>query len=589
MIVPMKKVFLVMQAKDAQGLLEKVRKLGILHVEHLNTPKGEKLTALSKDLSLLVQAISLLEGIDKKDIVDTGNKQAAEWDVLARHIIDLNKRYQQLQEYSLTLSSKIEKLREWGDFDPQEINRLGVNGISAGFYKLSDEQIAQLPKGAYLEKVSSKGKLHNCVIFTQADIGIPFKEVELPKDSLIRMQERFAEDIKTAELLKADFLRQAVYLDLLREARNKLIREIQFHEALAGMAQEGALMYIKGYIPFDSKDKIEESARSWGWAVLTSDPAEGDSIPTLVRNPKWLSIINPVFRIIEVVPGYKELDISLWFLVFFSLFFGILIGDAGYGSAYLILTFWAEKKWGFRCNDKSVFILLYLLSGCAIIWGVLTATFFGQEWLPVWVKPLLPSLRNDKNMQSFCFFLGALHLSIAHAWKGILKFPAPSFLADIGWILILWTAFLIAKLLVLGEALAGFYLYLLIPGAFLIVLFSNPQKNIFKAIGSGLGALLFNAMNNFTDIVSYIRLFAVGLATLAVADAFNKMAMEVGFGNFISGLLTSLILLVGHFLNIVLGPLSILVHGVRLNVLEFCSHLDIKWSGFNYKPLIEEK
>ncbi len=123
----------------------------------------------------------------------------------------------------------------------------------------------------------------------------------------------------------------------------------------------------------------------------------------------------------------------------------------------------------------------------------------------------------------------------------------------------------------------------------MIVFFTNPQKNIFKSIGSGLGAFLLNAMNNFTDIVSYIRLFAVGLATLAVADAFNKMAMDVGFGSFISGLLTSLILLVGHFLNIVLGPLSILVHGVRLNVLEFCSHLDIKWSGFNYRPLVEEK
>ncbi|MFA5311473.1 MAG: hypothetical protein WC355_04080 [Candidatus Omnitrophota bacterium] len=585
----MKKIFLVMQAKDAQGSLEKVRKLGILHVEHLNTPKGDKLTALSKDAVLLSQAISLLEAIDKRSVVNIGNKQAVEWDVLARHIIDLNKRYQQLQEYSLTLSSKIEKLREWGDFDPQEINRLGLNGISVGFYKLSDEQIAQLPKGVYLEKVRSKGSLHNCVIFTQADIEIPFKAVELPGDSLVRMQERSVEDIKTAALLKADLLRQVVYLDFLRETRDKLTREIQFHEALAGMAQEGALMYIKGYIPFDSKGKIEESARSWGWAVLTADPAEGDSVPTLVRNPKWLSIINPVFRIIEVVPGYKELDISLWFLIFFSLFFGILIGDAGYGAVYLILTFLAEKKWGFRFSDKSVFVLLYLLSGCSIIWGVLTATFFGQEWLPAWVKPLLPSLRNDKNMQSFCFFLGALHLSIAHTWKGILKFPALSFLAEIGWILILWMAFFIAKLLVLGDALMGFYLYLLIPGVFLIVFFSNPQKNIFKAIGSGLGALLFNAMNNFTDVVSYIRLFAVGLATLAVADAFNKMAMEVGFGSFISGLLTSLILLVGHFLNIILGPLSILVHGVRLNVLEFCSHLDIKWSGFNYKPLIEEK
>lgn len=589
MIVPMKKVFLVIQAKDAQGLLERVRKLGILHVENVNTPKGDKLSALNKDLALLSQAISLLEGINKKKVVGTGANQAVEWDVLARHVIDLNKRTQQLQEYSITLSSKIETLKEWGDFDPQEISRLGLNGISVGFYKLSDEQISQLPEGAYLEKVSSKGSMHNCVIFTQSDIGIPFKAVELPRDSLRRMQERLVEDIKTAALLKADFLRQVVYLDFLRGIRNKITHEIKFHEALAGMAQDGGLMYIKGYIPFDSKDRIEEAARSWGWAVLTVDPVEGDSVPTLVRNPKWLDIINPVFRLIEVIPGYKELDISLWFLVFFSLFFGILIGDAGYGAVYLMLTFLADKKWGFRFSDKSVFILLYLLSGCAIIWGMLTATFFGQEWLPSWVSPLLPSLRNDKNMQSFCFFLGALHLSIAHAWKVIIKFPALSLLADIGWVLILWTAFLIAKLLVLGDTLAEFYLYLLIPGVLLIVFFTNPQKNIFKSIGSGLGAFLLNAMNNFTDIVSYIRLFAVGLATLAVADAFNKMAMDVGFGSFISGLLTSLILLVGHFLNIVLGPLSILVHGVRLNVLEFCSHLDIKWSGFNYRPLVEEK
>ena len=94
-----------------------------------------------------------------------------------------------------------------------------------------------------------------------------------------------------------------------------------------------------------------------------------------------------------------------------------------------------------------------------------------------------------------------------------------------------------------------------------------------------------NLVNSFTDLVSYIRLFAVGLATVAVADAFNKMAMDIGYSGVIQGAITSLILLLGHTLNVLLGPMSILVHGVRLNVLEFCSHLDITWSGFSYKPL----
>ncbi|MBM3243727.1 MAG: hypothetical protein FJZ12_02705 [Candidatus Omnitrophica bacterium] len=311
-------------------------------------------------------------------------------------------------------------------------------------------------------------------------------------------------------------------------------------------------------------------------------------VPTLVRNPRWLNIISPVFKIIEVVPGYKELDISLWFLIFFSIFFGILIGDAGYGLVYFLLTFLVQKKLGARFKDKSAFVLLYILSSCAMLWGVLTATFFGQEWLPSWVRPLLPALRESKSMQTFCFLLGALHLSIAHSWRAILKFPALSFLADIGWIIILWLAFFIAKLLVLGDSLPVFYPYLITAGVTLVVLFTNPSRNVLKSLGSGLGSLLLNIMNNLTDIVSYIRLFAVGLATLAVADAFNKMAMDIGFGSILSGVLTSLILLIGHLLNIVLGPLSILVHGVRLNVLEFCSHLDIKWIGFTYKPFSEE-
>ena len=576
-----------MQKKDASAVLEEVSGLGVLHVEHLNVPKGEKLNVLNDDLALITRAVALLEGVDKKQNARLKNINKLEWRVLAGHVIDLHKRYQQLKEYSVTLSLRIAALKDWGDFDPQEIARLRLSGIYLRFYKLSDYQIAQLPKEVYLKKISRQGDIHNCAILTEVEAALPFKEVELPKDSLSRMQRRIEEDYKVAALIKEEFESQAIYLEFLKDSRSRSLQESEFYEALFGMAEEGEFLYIKGYIPFDAQKVIEHAAGKQGWGILITDPSEDDSVPTLVRNPKWLNIINPVFQVIEVIPGYKELDISLWFLIFFSIFFGILIGDAGYGIVYFCLTFLAQKKWGKRFKDKSAFILLYLLSSCAVVWGVLTATFFGQEWLPVWVNPILPALRDDKTMQSFCFFLGALHLSIAHSWRAALKFPTLSFLSDIGWILILWTAFLIAKLLVLGDTLPGFYPYLIIPGALLIILFTNPQKNILKSIGSGLGALLLNIMNNFTDVVSYIRLFAVGLATLAVADAFNKMAMDIGFGNVISGLLTSLILLVGHILNIILGPLSILVHGVRLNVLEFCSHIDVKWSGFSYKPLVK--
>jgi len=248
----------------------------------------------------------------------------------------------------------------------------------------------------------------------------------------------------------------------------------------------------------------------------------------------------------------------------------------------------AAGQRGRRERGVAPFYLFYILSSSAIIWGLLTASFFGQEWLlERSLKPLLPALGDDKNVRTLCFFIGALHLSIAHIWRVLIQFPSPVALTDVGWISILWGAFFLAKVLILGAQMPVFGPWLIISGMALVVLFSNPRKNILKGISAGLGTLLLNVINNFTDVVSYIRLFAVGLAGVAVADAFNKMASGVGFKGIIPGLLSSFILLAGHGLNVLLGPMSVLVHGVRLNVLEFCTHLDIKWSGFPYKPLKE--
>ncbi len=227
---------------------------------------------------------------------------------------------------------------------------------------------------------------------------------------------------------------------------------------------------------------------------------------------------------------------------------------------------------------------MYVLSICAVLWGVLTGTFFGQAWLSQMARPLLPSLRENANVQALCFFIGAIHLSIAHAWRLIRKMPSLKAFSELGWILILWAAYFLARTLILGEVFPEQTRWLIIGGMTFIILFTNPTKNIFKTIGSGTGNLLLNVINSFTDIVSYIRLFAVGAATVAVADAFNQMAMTIGFGNIFAGLATSFILFFGHTLNILLGAMAILVHGVRLNVLEFSSHLNMEWSGIEYAP-----
>ena len=125
---------------------------------------------------------------------------------------------------------------------------------------------------------------------------------------------------------------------------------------------------------------------------------------------------------------------------------------------------------------------------------------------------------------------------------------------------------------------------LMIAGAVLAILFSAPNKNIFKMLLGGLSAFMGSFINAFTDVISYIRLFAVGLATVAIADAFNDIALGVGFGNIFTSFATALILFIGHALNLVLAAMAILVHGLRLNVLEFSNHMGVQWAGVKFEP-----
>jgi V/A-type H+-transporting ATPase subunit I len=227
---------------------------------------------------------------------------------------------------------------------------------------------------------------------------------------------------------------------------------------------------------------------------------------------------------------------------------------------------------------------MYVFTVCTIIWGTLTGVFFGQGMWPSF-KPLVPWLNDERHLQMFCFFIGATHLSIAHVWRAMIKMPSKTALSEAGWIAILWFMFFLAKSLILNQAMPFWAMYLLYTGMFLVVFYHQPGRSFFKTVGSGLGVLALSIVNMFTDVVSYIRLAAVGLASTAVADSFNQMAMGFGFKTLFSGIAVVLILLIGHALNLALGFMAIMVHGVRLNILEFSSHLGMEWSGVSYDPL----
>lgn len=584
MIVPMKKVMVIIQRKDTEAALLRLADLGIIHIEHQQPPKGKDIDSLKEDIAFLNQALAILseEEFRHKRLVP---KEVRDWKATARHIIDCRNRIKQLKDYSRKMVHLADLWGPWGDFDPQDIKALEKNNIYLELLRIPVREVKKLPEDIIIKKIKTLRGFVYCVSISIGKPELPFKVLSLPSMSLQKMKERLAEDKKISQLLKKEIESSEPYFDSLQKTMVRLKKELEFQEAKAGFGNEESLSYLGGYIPFDLEEKLVREAKLQNWGISITDPAPSDNVPTLIRNPRWVSIIRPVFRLIEVVPGYREVDTSLWFLIFLSVFFAMLIGDAGYGIIFLALTFFGARKWGKKLKDKSVFRLLYLFSVCAILWGILSGTFFGQAWLAAWFHPFLPSLRNDANLQMICFFIGALHLTIGHLLRAVIKTPSLSALADVGWALILWGAFFLAKTLILGDVFPVFAKWLFVAGAFLVIFFTTLKKSFVKNISAGLGHFLLNAVNSFTDIVSYIRLFAVGLATVSVADAFNQMALDIGFNSFFSGMAAALVIFIGHTLNVVLGPMAVLVHGVRLNVLEFSNHIDVKWSGFLYKPL----
>ncbi|TAN63002.1 hypothetical protein EPN16_00560 [bacterium] len=588
----MKKVTVITQEKDVVLSVSNLRGLGVLHVEHQERPEGADINKLQEDSRLLSSAIEVLseKGFSSEPEVSE-EKKSEDWNFTCRHIVDLRKRLEQLGEFGRHLKAESLKWQEWGDFEPRAVKGLAKQNIHLKLYHIPLKEIKNLPEDVFAQKVYAAGNIAYCIVVSKGERTLSHKEIALPNMSLSEMRSRLSENEQAMATIKNELIKLSAWRNKLLSIKQSLENELEFHQAIRGMGRIGPISYISGYVPFDKAGLITQTAKKEQWALAISEPSAEDNVPVLIRNPRWIALARPIFKFLEILPGYRERDISLLFLIFFSIFFGILIGDAGYGIIYSILTFFLHKKARGKGADTSAFFLFYILSFCAIIWGLSTGTFFGQEWvLKAGYKPLIPGLNDERVLQRFCFFLGALHLSLAHGWRGLLKIPSLSALADAGWICILWAAFFIARTLVLGDAMPEFCGWLVLCGAALVVIFSSPRKNILKSAEewiTWLVTLPFSFIGNFADVVSYIRLFAVGLAGIAIADAFNAMAAMVGKGSMLMIALAALIALIGNCLGLVLGPVSVLVHGVRLNLLEFSGHMGLSWSGSPYKPLKE--
>jgi V/A-type H+-transporting ATPase subunit I len=611
MIVKMKKVSIVVFDRFRDQSLRALRKLGLVHIES-RPASGDDLTRYSEQKTQLERAHLLLPEEEKKkkvrgrkDPTFQGNLSAGsvtEEDIdgcleISEEIVDLTEKIRLTHENIDRLTREQRRLVLWGDYDPQEIGELADKGVFIILYELSTDQFKQLPAETDWVVISqSKSTVRLAVVTIGSAAELDFEPEVIAERGRAKLQQLL--DATGTELQGLEHRLQHLAGERARiqAVLERIERKIEFEQVRTGMVGEEQLSYLTGYIPAKRADALKRAAAENGWALLIDEPAEDDPVPTLVENPKWIRIIRPMFSLMETTPGYREFDISFLFLLFFSLFFAMLIGDAGYGIVLFVLTLVARLAMPKR--PGGVFSLMFVLSGATIVWGTLSGTWFGVEALarhPVLSRIVIPQIasfgvENTKSVMLLCFLIGAVHLSIARLINFIRSLPKLVAFGELGWLSILWGMFFVVRYIVLQETLNPVGIWLVGAGMILIVFFGEQKGKFFKGIFLGLVRLplsILDSIGSFSDIVSYVRLFAVGLATVAVAANFNAMAAGVGFGSIPSGLISAFILFFGHTLNIVMGAMSVIVHGVRLNMLEFSGQLGMEWSGVPFKPFKE--
>ena len=638
MIVPMKKISLIIRENKKNETLKTLRKLGIVHIE-IAEGSGERLASLLDQIALLESAVFT---IGKKKNVEQKDLSTAQALSVAASIQALDAEKKQCGAERIALSSELDRLKSWGDIDPDSISDLEAKGYAVSFYEMPRTEYDSLAENVKTVRMDATKSTVRFMLLRSGKDGLEEAvsslhgyRLTLPQLSTGRMKQRLSELGARIEEIDETIASNACYVESIQKAVGATEKEIEFETYATGMAEENlspeskaplSVSYFTGYIEAENLDRLKQTAQSNSWGLLVEEPTEEDNVPTKLKNNKFVSLIYPLTDFLGTVPGYFEYDISGWFLAFILIFFGIIFGDGGYGllicaiAAIPIIRSLIAKK-----QIAPTFLLVGLFGLSTVVWGTLTCTWFGlsPEQLPAWLKslsiPVISNVNADKiwypfwtdgtaglttaqNLQIFCFSLALIQLTVAHI-KGVLRNKrSVKMLGDIGSILQLLGIYYLVLSLVVNAEVFSFGLMLggipvgtvaiaLIGVGFVLsFVFSNYEGSILKSILSSLTnivSVLLGVVNVFSDIVSYIRLWAVGLAGAAISATVNELAGPL-LGNFMFMVLAIILLVFGHGLNMILNILSVIVHGIRLNTLEFSSHLDMSWSGHKFKPFEEQ-
>ena len=614
MITKMKKLALLVYHKEYAAFLEKLREVGVVHIQEresgaVESPEMEQKLA---DAARYARIVKRLEACTVSDLKPAGDISTAVaiMDKVETLVADIEQ-HKTLQQ---VLDKDIATLQPWGDFDYSNIEKLQQAGYELKFFIASAKSYLSEWESDYnaipvAEKQSRKYFVTITPLGTVVDIDA--EPAKLPTASLAVLEGELATVNARIAQFEGELAKVACEgLNTVKAAQEQQKRDIEFTKVMLGGTRVSGdkLVMLEGWVPEESVEALKAMLDSSGAFYELRAARRGDNFPVKLKNNAFTRMYEVLTKMYGM-PSGTDFDPTPIVAPFFSLFFAFCMGDAGYGLLMVLFGFLLKNKLG--KNMAGMMNLVITLGIFTTVMGALLGTFFGMSLLEFTGIP--QSIRNfiiagevevmgstyDKQML-LALGIGVLHISIAMTVKAInstVFFGFKESLSAWGWWLVVVGGVIVGTLTFLSVIPAGISKWVFIAvggvGALGIYVLNNLRRNILVNIGAGLWDTYNMASGLLGDILSYIRLFALGLAGGMLGATFNSLALMVvdgaeGFGAVIGWIGFGLIILVGHTLNIAMSCLSAFVHPLRLTFVEYFKNAGYEGKGEEYKPFKNE-
>ena len=604
MITKMKKLTFLVYHKEYEEFLNSLRELGVVHIVEKQQGAADN-TELQENIRLfnrLAATLKLLQNQkhEKNAVIATEGGTATRGMQVLDEVDALQTEHGKLSQQLQSYAKEKEVLDVWGNFEPTGIQKLKDAGYIIGFYSCSEGNYKEEWETEYntmiVNRISSKVFF---VTVTKAgqEVDLDVEQAKLPAYSLSRLEALYdtteqaieGNEKKLVALSETD-------IPSLKAALKELQSQIEFSKVVLSSEQTAGdkLMLIEGWAPAYSKVEIEAYLNDAHVYYEITDPMPGDNVPIRLNNKGFFAWFEPICKL-YMLPKYNELDLTPFFAPFFMVFFGLCLGDSGYGlflflgaTAYRLL---AKKV---TPSMKSIISLIQVLSASTFFCGLLTGTFFGAniydlDW-PIVQRLKHAVLMDNNDMFRLSLILGVIQILFGMVLKAVnqtIQFGFKYAIATIGWIILLVSTavsalFSSSELLSMGGTA---YKVVLCISSAMIFLFNTPGKNIFMNIGLGLWDSYNMVTGLLGDVLSYVRLFALGLSGGILAGVFNSLAVGMSPDNVIAGpIVMVLIFVIGHAINMFMNVLGAMVHPMRLTFVEFFKNSGYEGGGKEYKP-----